>query len=269
MFASAAKVPSPDALAASAAVAARVRNREAQVRRVFIERKDVTAPTPLVRMLRGGRGGSVRLRLYLSLLWFAANPPYDVTYPARAWAQLLDLRDYENAGARRITDAFTWLAKEGFVEVDPRPGLPSMITVLNESGTKAPYSIPGAMWRTLAADAAPAERDAHRYVRLPATFWTSGWIAVLSAPAIAMYLVLLAELAGDDPAKRRLWLSPREADLRYGISEDTRSTGLRELVDAGLVRVERQTVNPDAFDFRRMRNVYRLRPARLEKPAHL
>jgi len=258
--------PSADALAAAHTVASRVHERDAQVRRLFIERRSIDTTPPLTLMLRGGRGGSVRLRLYLSLLWFAANPPYDVTYPARAWAVLLDLPDAQGAGARRVTAAFTWLAKNKFVELQPRPGMPSEVTLLHESGTDRSYSVPGAIWRTLPDDKARAE---HRYVRLSADFWTSGYMAVLSGPAVAMYLVLLAELRAGDAAKQRLWLSPSQADNRYALSQDTRSAGLRELVRAGLIGVERETVRPSDFDFHRQRNVYRLRPPRLKRPARV
>ncbi len=261
------RVPSPDALAAAETVASRVRDRDAQVRRLFIERDDIGTTPPLALMLRGGRGGSVRLRLYLSLLWFAANPPYDVTYPSRAWAVLLDLADPDAAGARRVAAAFTWLAEHRFIESVPRPGQPSEITLLNESGSGAAYSVPGAAWRTLKDG--DVLRAKHRYVRLPSEFWTSGHMAVLSGPAVAMYLILLTEVRQGDVAKQKLWIAPSVADNRFALSEDTRSSGLRELVRSGLVRVERQTVRPSAFDFHRQRNVYRLRPARLDKPARV
>ncbi|HVF74574.1 MAG TPA: hypothetical protein VM938_05955, partial [Acidimicrobiales bacterium] len=75
----------------------------------------------MTTMLRGGRGGAVRLKLYLSFLWFAAAPPHDVTYPARAWASLLGLEDPEARGARRIIDAITWLDAHDFVVVEGRP----------------------------------------------------------------------------------------------------------------------------------------------------
>src|SRR5262249_9202605 len=66
-----------------------------------------------------------------------------------------------------------------------------------------------------------------------------------------------------------LWFSPRQADLRFGLSEDTRSKGLRELRAAGLITAYRQPVATDTFDFRRLRNVYHLEPKRLQQPASL
>lgn len=255
------RVATPEALHAAEEVARRVKNRDAQVRRLFVARRDPDVPTPLARQLRGGRGGHVRMKLYLSLIWFAANPPYDVTYPARAWAQLLDLPDPESAGARRINDAFAWLAENAFIRSIPRPGLPSRIELLHESGTGRPYEVPGAAWNNLAKDATAEERDLARYIKLPPQFWTNGWLPVLSGSAIAMLLVLLAEIGPNTPADHEVWLSPDVALRRYDLSADTRSAGFRELVDSGVVQVMRRTINPTTFDFRRMRNVYRYQPS--------
>jgi len=52
--------------------------------------------------------GTVRVKLELTFLWFAANP-HDLAYPARAWATLLGLPDPAGRGARRINEAILWL----------------------------------------------------------------------------------------------------------------------------------------------------------------
>ena len=80
------RTPSPNALAAADALAQRGKGRSAQLRRIFIERADIGMPTPLARMIRGGRGGEVRLKTYMSMLFIAGKSPHDVSYPARAWA---------------------------------------------------------------------------------------------------------------------------------------------------------------------------------------
>lgn len=263
-----------EAVVAAEAVAKRVNDRAAQVRRGFIERVDLADDiTPLAQLLRGGRGGAVRLKLYLSLLWFAAGPPYAVMYPTRAWATLLGLPEPETNGARRIADALTWLERNGFVRVDPVPGRPSRVTLLNELGTGAPYEVPGAAYNRLITlkkanvfDAG-LEDDlyANRYVRVPATFWTSGALAALSGAAVAMFLVLLCELVANEPGTPQ-WLSPAIASKRYLLSEDTRSAGLRELTTTGITTMTRQSINRDVFDFRRLRNVYTLQLDTLNKP---
>jgi hypothetical protein len=60
----------------------------------FVRRPDddasLAAP-PLATMLRGGRGGEVRLKLFLSMQLIAVAHPYDVTRTASYWAHLLSL----------------------------------------------------------------------------------------------------------------------------------------------------------------------------------
>jgi hypothetical protein len=265
------ELPSPDALAAAQALARRNHGRAAQVRRLFVERDNTTRPTPLALTLRGGRGGQVRLKTYLSMLWLAAAPPHDASYPARAWATLLDLPDPSGNGARRVNDAIAWLGKHNFLDIEFRPGHPNRVTLLDESGddSRGRYRVPGAAYNKAKARKADVDVLAkHRYVQLPATFWTSGWLAVLSGPAVAMYLVLLAEQAGH-PEGRELWFSPDAARLRYVLSEDTRSRGLDELRRAGLVAVRRRPVATDIFDVQRFRNVYVLKPERLAESAQV
>lgn len=250
--------PSPDALAAARSLSHRSRDRTAQLRRGFVERQDTSGPTPLAQMLRGGRGGQVRLKTYMSMLWLAAAPPHDVAYPARAWATLLDLPDPSGKGARRVNDAISWLEANHFVTVAAQAGLPNRVTLLNELGTGKRYRVPGEVFnkaRTKGADLASLTGD--RYLQIPPAFWTSGWMAALSGAATAMFLVLLAERVGrnDD---QELWFSPDVANLRYSLSHDTRSAGLQELRRAGLVTVKRRPVASDVFDVQRFRNVYLL-----------
>jgi hypothetical protein len=86
---------------------------------------------------------------------------------------------------------------------------------------------------------------------------------------VARPLVLYTELGNRPAATTGLWFSPGQADLRFGLSEDTRSKGLRELRAAGLITAHRQPVAADTFDFQRLRNVYHLEPQRLQEPASL
>lgn len=253
------------ALSYAATVSRRIYDRAAPVRWGFSRSFEGghTSP-PMARMLRGGRGGSVRLKVYLSFLWFAAAPPHDVTYPARAWAGLIGLNDPEVNGARRVVDAITWLADEEFVTVQRRPGQPSIVLLRSELGDGSAYEPPGATTeRLLEAGQVGPEVYRHHYVKLQPEFWTNGWIAELSGAALSMYLSLLVELTDQPAETTALWLSPKEARARSGLSEETRGKGYRELVRLGLVEVKRRPIGKDAFDFRRLRNVYFLRPERL------
>ena len=258
--------PPAIAIEYAALVARRVHDRATPVRWSFI-RGAGSSPPPMTRMLRGGRGGSVRLKLFLAFLWFAANPPHDVTYPARAWAGLLGLDDPESGGARRVTDGIDWLAAHDFVKVSRQRGRPAHVTLLHESGDGSGYQPPYDSVTELQAAGEPSNSSAlmrEYYAQLPVTFWTNGWAAVLSGRAVAMLLALLAEL-GDLPPSTELWFSPFVAKERFGLGDDARSAGLRELQSVGLVEVHRRSINKDAFDFRRMRNAYTIELGRLGK----
>lgn len=84
-----------------------------------------------------------------------------------------------------------------------------------------------------------------------------------------MFLALLTENGGLQ--ERALWFSPREADTRFALSEDTRSKGLRELGAAGLITTKRRPVNETDFeaDALHMRNVHYLHLDRLNETAEI
>lgn len=248
--------PSPQALTAAAALARRARDRSAQLRRVFVEREDVSAPTPLARMIRGGRGGEVRLKTYLSMLFIAGAPPYDVSYPARAWATLMGLDEPNTKGARRVNEAVSWLESNKFVTVANNPGKPSRVTLLDEQGSGDRYEAPGEVYNRLRTKKGDEEAKRNRYVKIPPSFWTSGWLSILSTPAVSMYLVLLCAQTSAEISE--VWFSPDQANKLYALSGDTRSRGLAELRDAGLVNVRRKALSSDIFDVQRFRNAYTL-----------
>lgn len=218
-------------------------------------------------MLRGGRGGEVRLKTYLSMLLIAGAAPHDVSYPARAWATLLDLPAPDTNGARRVHDAIAWLEREQFVAVANNAGRPNRVTLLHESGSGTAYDVPGEAYNRVRDREGTDAALAHRYIKLPIELWTSGWIAVLSAPALAMYLVVKCAQSGPDQSE--VWFSPDQADKLYALSSDTRSRGLEELRAGGLVVVRRRALSGDVFDVRRFRNVYTLDEDRLKEPARV
>lgn len=236
----------------------------AAIRYRFIARQEASDPSPpLARILRGGggRGGTTRLKLYLSLLWLARNRNLDrpvFSYPAQQLAALLGLPHPGDAGARRVQEALRWLAKENFVALDRRRGDVTRVHLLDDAGTGLPYQPAGSL-ATRAPRRSQKEREQHFYVQLDARFWTMGWITALSGAAIAMYLACLYEQRGqlDEP----VWISPRMGRARYHLSDETRNKGLRELTDQGLLDLARRPVPAASFDERfRARNVYMLRP---------
>ncbi|HLI15521.1 MAG TPA: hypothetical protein VKV23_05660 [Acidimicrobiales bacterium] len=217
----------------------------------FVRRRDEAAPPPpLAEMVRGGRGGEVRLKLYLTMAMLAVSPPYDIqgAIPARSWAETLDLADPDHLGARRVSDAIRWLASHRFIVSERARGAPGPVRLLSQSGTGDPY-------------VRPSGGD-DRYVRLPLGLWRNGWIVVLSGAALAILIILL-DLQGGRPTAQ--WVSPRQAHIRYDLSPETWTKGVRELAERGLVTVKK-IPQGDIFDYRRMRNTYWVLEDRLEAP---
>lgn len=254
---------------AAAEAAGRRAKKEAPIRYSFLAREEAGQPIPpMTRILRGGRGGrggDVRLRLYVSLLWMARDDA-TFSYPARAWATLLGLPDPETKGERRIKDALNWLDDHDYLRLEAVKGRDSVIHLLDDGGSGKPYELPGKAYQRLRADREAAAP--HRYVRIPRDLWTQGWMSLLSGPGLAMLLVLFYENRLNDNTEW-VWFSPSMADLRYGLSEDTRTKGMRELVAAGLVQTRRRSVSTDIFDYRRVRKVHMLNRDRLREPAEI
>jgi len=169
---------------------------------------------------------------------------------------LLGLDEPNTNGARRVSAAIAWLKDHHFVSVTPNPGAPAGVFLRDERGDGQAYKLPAtALKEKVAADEMPGRDD--YWVPLPPQFWTQGWISVLRAPAIAMLLVLL-----DDMSRRKdpdgIWHSPKQAEQRFALSQDTRTDGLLELEAYGVVDRRRDPVSPGVFDYRRVRNVYDL-----------
>src|SRR6266849_395513 len=77
------------------------RSTGVQLAKSFVRRKETSdPPPPLALLLRGGQGGEVRLKLYLTMSLLAVSAPYDIKpIPARSWAEALGLDDPERNGA--------------------------------------------------------------------------------------------------------------------------------------------------------------------------
>jgi hypothetical protein len=262
-------LPAPKAMERAGAAARRAR-KMAQLRLSFIARDDPAAPPPpLALMLRGGRGGQVRLKLYLSYLWMQTDStrPVPLAYPSQVWADLLGLSAPADAGARRINEAQRWLEKHHFITVESRPGHANRITVLEESGTGAPYTPPGHAANQLRHT---DEVIRHLYTQLPRELWTHGYLSMLTGPGLAFLLILLDQQALKMPGLPKLlpmWFSPKVLRDRYALSDDTRTKGMTDLRELGLINISRQPINPGDFDLERIRNAYTLNLGTLSHPA--
>jgi predicted transcriptional regulator len=231
------------------------------IRRNFIARTSPEAGAPpLAVMLRGGggRGGAVRLKLYLSFLWLARNSDRPVyRFASREWAVLLDLPKPDTAGARRVNDALRWLEEQSFVRLERKRGASTAVHLLDDGGSGERYRPPGLLLAQKRPKLPDSEREKHYYVQFSADFWLDGWVSTLSGPAVAMYLVLLHQQTMNPAGP--LWVSPRLAKTLYDLSEDTRNKGLQELVEQGLANLERRPVHSGAFTGQgRARNAYRI-----------
>ena len=264
-----AEQPTPAALQRAAQASRRARNK-AQIRLSFIRRSEPGAEAaPLARLLRGGRGGSVRLKLLLTYLWmqtdgFRAVP---LAYPSQVWAELLDLSPAQEAGARRINEAQRWLERHRFITVESDPGHANKVTVLEETGTGAAYTPPGNAAHRLKGSDKGYE---HLYTQIPSELWTQGYMALLSGAGLAFFLILLDQHAFNPPQFAALmptWISPKALADYYAISDDTRGKGMTDLQDLGLITISRQAINPGDFDIPRIRNAYTLHLDALKRPA--
>lgn len=237
-------LPSQDVLGVLRSLVQRSRRRSGvQVPELFIRRADQSLDVPpLALLLRGGQGGEVRLKLYLTMLLLAVRPPFDIRepVPARSWAAALGIPDPENRGARRVGDAITWLAEHKFLETERRQGAPGAVRLLHSDLSGHPY-------------VRPTERE--RYITLPLGLWEQGWIARLSGTALALMIVLLDMQSARTEAQ---WISPAQARRRYDLSPDTWSKALKELTAFELVTVLRRPQGGE-FNYQRMRNAYWVR----------
>lgn len=211
----------------------------------FIRAKNGRAPLARLIWDGGGRGGEVRLKLYLCITLMATRHPHDIQRPPtpRAWARLLGLPPA--AGARRVNNALRWLADRDLIALEPRTAAPDTITLRSADGDGKPYVA-----------------RSGRYVSLPLGFWAHGWILDLSATGIALLLVLM-ELQGGRDGVQYVTAERRE---EYGLSPDTWTRATKELQRLELLTLGRTPQGDDEFIYTRMRNTFRIDVDRLNAP---
>lgn len=230
---------------------------------------ETTSPAPTsAALLRGGRGGEVKLKVELSALWIAVAEPYDVRLPGWAWAELVGLPDPRGRGARRVNAAIRQLAQHELIKSDGGRGIVNELTLLEETGTTQDYTPPGERIDELRRTG--QDITDHLYFKVPNGLWTNGWIAALTGRGLAMLLVLLQQTAGAGREDREVWFSPRAAERRLHLSQETIKAGIGDLEQLGLVTVHRRPVTYNPLEPTRLRKTYTLHTTRLthEEPTH-
>lgn len=196
----------------------------------------------------GGRGGKTRVLLYLSLLWVASGREHTSERPASFWAALIGLSDPDGAGSRAVRSNWMELARRGFVysRRSNQPGGVPTLGLLREDGSGDSYSI-------------PLGTGGDTYRRIPESAWkTLFWDDELTGAGLAMYLVALR--AHGQAQGRPLVFSAGSFGESYGLGESTRKSGLKNLVDLGVLDVARRSADDLGSQGmrRRYRNVYTL-----------
>ena len=204
------------------------------------------ASPPLARLLRG-RGGSLRLKLYITFCLLGVGKPHDVFGAPYIWAKALALPESTTSGARTVRQATKWLEARRLVKMGKRKtGEYPKVFLRSQSGNGRAYARP--------------KESGERYARLPTEFWEKGWILKLTGTGIAVLLVLLRLQYGKE-ANEAPWV---KAAWQYDLSPDTWTRGTEELVRIGILK-KKNVVTGDEQAWRRRRNVYWVRLNRLEK----
>jgi hypothetical protein len=227
-------VVSADAAAAMKAAVARSKRASSVQFPVEFVRSTGDEPPILAQLMAGGQGGSVRLKLYLTLAMQATRPPRTVVPRTSAgYARLLDLP--EDTGSRRVNEALKWLDRRNLIDRSSRPGKPAQITLLHPDGS-------GEEWTTTGGP---------RWVTLPIKLWEAGWIFDLSSRSLAVYVALRELVGGSKHPDGQFMDGFRKR--QYGMSDDTWTRATKELEQQGLLAI---TIEPWGDD-ERMRRVRR------------
>lgn len=240
--------PTTEALAAMVHIVSSSRRTTGlQLPHAFLRESGKAAVPPLARLIRGGRGGEVRTKLYLTACVVASGSPY--TYkratPARAWAELLNLDDPAGKGARRVSDAFAWLDRNKYLKADLHRGRPPSFELLSQDLQGDPFTKPS--------------RD---YVSVPLGLWSSHWISAVSGAELGVMLAIL-DGPGDDEKNGAPRFLTEEQKERYGFSADSWTRATRQLQHIGVLEVTRKVAG-GTMRYNRFRNVYRFPDPGLE-----
>ncbi|MFS0852552.1 hypothetical protein [Microbacterium sp. 179-I 3D4 NHS] len=202
----------------------------------YVKRADAT-PTA-ARLVQSHE---LRLKLHMTLVMQATSAPFTVPdRPTQSLARLLNLPS--DSGPRRANDAKRWLRKHELITPGKLPdGKPGLL-LLHPDGS-------GKTW----------EGNGNRWVGVPFTLWTNGWILRLSGRAIAALLALL-ELNGGSKHDDGEFMDGHRKK-QYGLSDDTWTRATKELEYYGLLRMTEGYWGDDEFERRKRKRYFVIRDA--------
>lgn len=195
--------------------------------------------------------GEVSLKLYLTLIMMTAQPAEEggprplhrETAPSH-FAEMLGYDDLAEGtkppgtGTRRVQRAMNALEQHGYIELTKQSGHHPKIGVVHPAGQMV----------------AP-------YITLPIEFWKNGWITVLSARAVAVYVDLRLMTEGKKRQGEGVAVPPYERS-RFRLSDDSWQRGTKDLKTQGLLETRTGMVETRGLRSRH-RNVYYLNFDRL------
>lgn len=188
--------------------------------------------------------GEAALKLYLTLVLLTRKPPHELFRPKTDafWANLFGFEERSEAnpgpgaGTRRVKRALAQL------ERDEAPDGPLLRRRVERGRGPVLTVVP------------PAGRVQAPYITLPLELWSRGWLNVMSARALYVYVAL-----------RLMWVSKTDSDpvhvsvwerQRFAMSDDTWQRGVAELERLGLVRSSLAVVAADGWSTdKRLRKV--------------
>jgi hypothetical protein len=165
----------------------------------FIRGEDGFDRPPLAKLIQGGRGGEVRLKIFPCMTLIATQAPHAIKdpYTPMYWARLLALDPTH--GPRRVSTGLKWLNDNRFIRSTPRKGNLPEIQLLDPRTGKN------------------LTRPVRDFVEAPLGLWSQGWIVDLSATGLALLLTLL-HARGPHRTPRYI---PTFIKETYGLSVDT------------------------------------------------
>ncbi|MCP2032602.1 hypothetical protein L1277_002712 [Okibacterium sp. HSC-33S16] len=206
----------------------------------YVKRADGTKPMAA----RLFRSNDLRLKLHMTLVMRATKAPHTLPkYTTRYLARLLNVPG--DTGPRRINDAMKWLREEKLIASTTLADGKEGILLLQPDGSGDPWEVKGAT----------------RWVGVPFSLWTKGWILQLGGRDLAVLLALLELNGGSNHPHGEMMSGHRKK--QYGLADDTWTRATQELETQGLLETTKVVWGNEEHELR-TRKRYRIVRPRLD-----